>query len=523
MNHSRAITSFRGRAVATAALVVASVTAPVALAPSAGAQGASAPIGAYTTKDAWSFMSAPTLHPPKVHVDDAPQRAKLAKGDFLVASFPNVDKPGPMDGQSGPLILNDRLQPVWFQPVPTNVVAMDLKQQTYEGKPALSWWQGVVSDTGATLSGTVVVVNRHYRKVATLVGADGWVISPHDVVVSGHDAWVTSYKTLSGIDLSAYGGASNGTLYDFAVQEYDLVSGKLLFTWDAYEHVPLSAVYQPAPAKGTIPWDAYHGNSVQLVGNGDLLVSLRNTWAVYLVDIKSGDIVWTLGGKDSSFSMPSTARFEWQHDATLSRAGILTVFDDNCCAIMSNGTFGQPGGPAHGLVLELDTKKDTATLVHQYLHGTGFDVAFTGSTQLLPDGNVLVGWGSQPYFSEYQKGGHMVLNAAFPGKDLSYRALFTDTWTGKPDTPPSGAARKAHGRTTVYASWNGATGVAAWRVLAGRSKAHLRPVAKRADSGFETAIHLQHSYKVFEVQALSRTGRVLGTSEAFLVPTPGFY
>jgi hypothetical protein len=117
----------------------------------------------------------------------------------------------------------------------------------------------------------------------------------------------------------------------------------------------------------------------------------------------------------------------------------------------------------------------------------------------------------------------MVLNAAFPGKDLSYRALFTDTWTGKPDTPPSGAARKAHGRTTVYASWNGATGVAAWRVLAGRSKAHLRPVAKRADSGFETAIHLQHSYKVFEVQALSRTGRVLGTSEAFLVPTPGFY
>lgn len=493
-----------------------------ALSPTAGTQTPT-PIGAYTTKDAWSFVSALTLHPPKLRTGTKVEAAKLAKGDFLVASFPNVDKPGPMDGQSGPLILDRHLEPVWFKPLPTDVVAMDLKEQTYDGKPALSWWQGVVTDTGATASGKVVVVNQRYRQVAAITGKEGWVISPHDVVISGHDAWVTSYKDMTGLDLAAYGGARNGTLYDFAVQEYDLQTGRLLYTWDAYRHVPLSESYQAPPAKPTVPWDAYHGNSVDLVGNGRFLVSMRNTWAAYLVDAKTGKIAWTLGGKDSGISVPSNARFEWQHDVILSKGDLLTVFDDNCCEILGGGTLGSPGGPAKGLVLKLDQKKRTVDLVHQYLHGSNFDVAFTGSMQLLPNGNALVGWGSQPYFSEYTKAGKMLLDAVFPGKDLSYRALYTDDWVGSPDFPPSGAARTVHGKTTVYASWNGATRVAAWRVLAGRAVGHLTAVAKKAKSGFQTAVPLARSYKLFKVQALDNRGRVLGTSEAFMVPTAGYY
>jgi hypothetical protein len=99
--------------------------------------------------------------------------------------------------------------------------------------------------------------------------------------------------------------------------------------------------------------------------------------------------------------------------------------------------------------------------------------------QLLPNGNALVGWGSQPYFSEYTKAGKMLLDAVFPGKDLSYRALYTDDWVGSPDFPPSGAARTVHGKTTVYASWNGATRVAAWRVLAGRAVGQRGRAARR--------------------------------------------
>ena len=69
--------------------------------------------------------------------------------------------------------------------------------------------------------------------------------------------------------------------------------------------------------------------------------------------------------------------------------------------------------------------------------------------QVLPNRDALVGWGSEPYFSEYSPSGQL-LDVRWPGSESSYRALFTNTWVGKPDYPPSGAVQG----DTVYASWN---------------------------------------------------------------------
>ena len=67
----------------------------------------------------------------------------------MLANFYDISNP-PMIGQSGPLILDSHLQPVWFHPVPKNVVAGDLSAQSYQGKPALAWWQGRITSTGDT-------------------------------------------------------------------------------------------------------------------------------------------------------------------------------------------------------------------------------------------------------------------------------------------------------------------------------------------------------------------------------------
>jgi hypothetical protein len=67
----------------------------------------------------------------------------------------------------------------------------------------------------------------------------------------------------------------------------------------------------------------------------------------------------------------------------------------------------------------------------------------------------------------------------------------------------------------VYASWNGATQVAAWKILGGPDAATLRPVASSARAGFETAIPAPPGEREFEVQALDASGRVLGTSPPF--------
>ncbi len=140
----------------------------------AGSHGA--PVGAYTTDGAYSFVTEPSLHPPVIHKDGPTLAGRLAPGYILTTNFYNLNYP-PLVGQSGPLILDKDLQPVWFRPVPEKVVAANLSPQTYEGQPALAWWQGVVTNTGSTESGEDVVVNRHYQTVARLKGADGWVLT----------------------------------------------------------------------------------------------------------------------------------------------------------------------------------------------------------------------------------------------------------------------------------------------------------------------------------------------------------
>jgi hypothetical protein len=143
-------------------------------------------------------------------------------------------------------------------------------------------------------------------------------------------------------------------------------------------------------------------------------------------------------------------------------------------------------------------------------------VLFLGSMQLLPNRNALVGWGSLPYFSEYSRTGRQLLDARFPGKDQSYRTFFTSTWVGTPFYPPHGALRRSRSRLTVYASWNGATQVARWQVLAGTTPTSLTRIGGAARSGFETAIVLKTgTYRYFQVRALSGTGKTLGTSRTF--------
>ncbi len=475
----------------------------------AGSRGA--PIGAYTTRGAYQFVSTPALHPPKLTVNHTASAGQLAPGYIFVTNFYNLNEP-PIVGQSGPLILDSRLQPVWFEPVPEQVAAANLSLQTYEGKPALAWWQGVVTNTGATESGEDVVVNQHYQTVARLRGADGWKITLHAMVIDGEDAWVTANKDIP-LDLSRYGGAYNGTMTDAAVQEYNLKTGKLVRSWDALDHIPLSESYATVPTNG-FPWDAYHVNAIDLAGNGTFLVSMRNTWGAYLVNIKTGQIEWTLGGRRSSFKFGPGAEFQWQHDVALGPRSTVTLFDDHCCQLTGGGTSVPATAPSRGLVLNVDPSTRTATLAAQYSGEGSFESEYMGDTQPLTNTDVLVGWGSERWFSEYSHSGKLLLEGEFPQPDLTYRATL-EQWVGLPLTAPAGAARVLAGRTTVFASWNGATRVSAWRVLAQSGGGGMLPVASAAKSGFETAIAVPQPYSRFALQALDANGRVIGTSAPF--------
>jgi len=457
-----------------------------------------APIGRYVVNtDTWSFASAPTLHPPKLQVYTHHQ----LPGYVMTANFFDITKP-PIVGQSGPLILDSKLQPVWFRPVPVQDVASNLEAQTYHGKPVLSWWQGKVTATGLIDTGTDVVVNQHYQTVAQITGQNGWVITLHEMIIRGDIAYVTVNKN-EPRNLSANGGVNNGVIVDSGVQAINLQTGKAVYTWDALKHIaPGDSRVQP-PTNG-FPWDAYHINSISLGPNHTMLVSMRNTSAIYLVSRRTGNIIWTLGGKHSSFTVPKADSFSWQHDAQLHPGDVVSMFNDNCCDITGAGVYLAPNGPTETLELKLNQASHTVRRLSSFSRAT-FHSEYMGDDQTLSNGDSFIGWGEVPYLTEISKTGKVLFEGAFPAPDMSYRS-YLQKWVGLPTTPPSAAATTLNGKPAVAASWNGATQVSSWRVIG----ASGRTIATTPRTGFETDIPA--SAGLVRVQALSATRKVLGIS-----------
>ena len=118
-----------------------------------------------------------------------------------------------------------------------------------------------------------------------------------------------------------------------------------------------------------------------------------------------------------------------------------------------------------------------ATLVREYTHPDKLLSATQGNMQVLPNGNVFVGWGSSPAISEFNHDGELLFSAAFPTEGETYRA-FRFPWKGYPQDAPAIAAESGQGdEVNIYASWNGATEVATWQVLAGSGPEELEPIA----------------------------------------------
>jgi hypothetical protein len=139
---------------------------------------------------------------------------------------------------------------------------------------------------------------------------------------------------------------------------------------------------------------------------------------------------------------------------------------------------------------------------------------YEGNVQPLvngnPTGNSFIGWGEQPYFSEFNFRGQMLFDAHFTDGNITYRA-YKFPWVAAPQTPPSVVASTTKGRTTVYTSWNGATQVANWRVIGGSTPTGLATIGFSRRTGFETTIGVPGSNYV-AVQALDAAGNILAQS-----------
>jgi arylsulfotransferase ASST len=453
--------------------------------------------GGTTSKGIQHFRSRPDLRPPEIVID---VRAK-----HVIPGFVFTECHGGV-AQQGPMILAHTGRLVGFSPLtPTPTPAhraFNVRVQTYQGKPVMTWFEGgVVSAHG---QGHYVIVDEHYHRIAEVHAGNGYQGDLHEFLLTDRG---TALFTAYGQAVGTFPGTGRRGRYFYGVvQEVDVATGKVLFQWRSDQHVALAESYYPPPAKAANTWDYFHVNGITVdPTDNNLVISSRNTCACYKVDRETGRVIWTLGGKRGDFRMGPGSRFYFQHDITLHPGGVLTIFDNEA---------GPPkkSSQSRGLVLQIDERRKTARLRRQFHHKPPVLSDALGSVQQLDKGHTFMGWGTSSYFTEYGPGGTVLFDGHLTPGTLSYRA-FKQSWTGTPTTVPSLAATRTGAGATLYASWNFATEVAGWVVLSGHDPDRLTAVGVAKLAGFETEISLPHARRYVAVAAIDASGKILGHSK----------
>ncbi len=456
------------------------------------------------------FVSRPDLTPPKITVFK--RTSASSSSDIFLTPLPsptvhpesnNAITIHPV-GPGGPMIIDRRGNVVWFDQLKPPVYALNFRRQRFAGHNVLTWWQGTVT-VQAWGQGEGVIADLRYHTIRTVRAGNGYPTDVHEFTLTPTgDALVTIYSPIE-VHVPGTPAGQLTQMLDAIAQQIDIRTGLVVWEWHAYGHIPLANSY--ATPTNSADYDAYHLNAIEVEPHNRLLISARDTSAVYLVNRATGRIDWTLGGKHSSFSLRPGARFWFQHDARMLAPDRVSMFDDEA---------GPPlkAPSSRALILALDLRRRTARVARQY-HRTGQNTSAQseGSVQRLPNNNVFVGFGSTEFFSEFSPSGALVFDASLPTDDGSYRE-YAFPWTATPTTQPDIAAKKAEAGTgvDVYASWNGATTVARWQVLGGASAAALTPLTTVARQGFETHISLSTAPAVVAVKALDAHGRALNES-----------
>jgi hypothetical protein len=452
-------------------------------------------VSSASTSTVHEYVSRPDLVPPIVQILTAANGT--APGYVFVA-------PSSGPGQRGVMILDSSGDVVWFHSTAPQT-AMDFRAAIYKGKPVLTWWESMSG--GGLGNGRHVIFDTTYKQIASFPAGGGRPADLHEFRITDRNtALVTALETRRK-DIRALGGSRRGLVLGGVAQELEIPSARVLWEWRSLDHVAIGDTHA---SKIGYPWDYFHINAIDVADDGHYLISGRNVWGVFKVSRDTGKIMWRLGGKRSDFTLGKGARFAFQHDARHAGANLVSVFDNG------GAENTQVESQSRGLQLRLDMKTMHATVDRQWLHHPSVYGRVMGNVQLLPNGNRMIGWGADPHFTEFGPDGSVHWDATLPHGGESYRA-FRSPWSGKPVETPRAAVGPSEDGKALWASWNGATEVAAWRLLTGPSSGALAEARTVSRQGFETALRLPDHAAYAAAVALDANGAELARSAAIAV------
>ena len=330
---------------------------------------------------------------------------------YLPAGFPVLERttPDPAPGalQPGHVLLT---LSQWVRPTPP---ALDYYETAVDvnGVPVFARRTAHSMDLNRQPDGGLTV----FRRSATASGEDLVLLDDQLEPVAtrravgldntdGHDAIVQPDGTVWFMSYEPRNSDGSGPV-DAIIQRVD-PDGTVGFEWS-------SETYQSTDAVRAVP-DYAHVNSMQIMSDGDLLVSFRHFSSVFKIHpvpgpgIDTGEVVWKLGGRDSDFTFPvGDVGPCAQHTARELPNGNIQMFDNGSATFTTSWCVDQAdptGIPVERVqtrVVEfaLDEGTGTASVVNSYAPGSGtpdrFFAIFAGSSQFQPNGNTLIGWAAE--------------------------------------------------------------------------------------------------------------------------------
>lgn len=468
--------------------------------------------GVVTAGSQYSFTVSSTPWPAKIQTpaSSLPKIDPSIKGPYLTApaTLPVMTITNPLsesiDSYMGLatfftlhpylLILDGRGELVYYQRMPDGRQYADLRVQP---NGLLSYFAGVGTNWGGV--GEFKVMDSSYKVIDTWKAGNGLDTDNHEFIMLPNGNVVLMAYDLQNKDMTAYGGKPNATFIDVVLQELD-ADRNVVFQWRASDYIPFTDTFEKLD--GDIV-DPYHGNSIEVLPDGNWLVSWRNLSEITKIDRNSGRILWRMGGQSNEFKLNNGSLFSYQHDARWLPNGHMTVFD--------NGNQHTP--PASRAVeYAVDEANRTLTQVWESRVSQDLYNFFMGNTSRMADGSTLIGWGGpRTLATAVNSNGQEIWSMELPQPDGYVYRWHPLDWQGKPATQPALVLAD----DSLHYSWNGATDVVAWRVDAGSTALSLSPVLTITKNTFETVTPLDGDLAqacYYRVSPLDATGAALSIS-----------
>lgn len=216
-------------------------------------------------------------------------------GDFYL-SF--IYQPLIMKVDNAGRLLYYRFEPTNYNGTFKELGCWDFKKHVFDGKIYYSYhapdWKFGSKATTGYVPGMRILMDDHYNPIDTihaLASRDGYL--PDGSPLDGHDFYFFSLThwiaSASYVKREFVDGTKRAVAY---LQEVD--NGKVVFDWWSTDHSELEKMGSPAFDTSD---DYVHFNSIDVLPNGDWLVSFRALSSIAVIDHNYGAIKWIQNGE----------------------------------------------------------------------------------------------------------------------------------------------------------------------------------------------------------------------------------